>query len=61
MKSMNFLKKQRERYLTGRTKEHEKEPSLSYVGQDKLFLFYGKGSMAFNKYKHESHGGLPSL
>lgn len=45
--ALQFLKKQHERYLEGRRSEQEKEPPLVLAGEQ-LYLFYGKGAMAFN-------------
>lgn len=49
--ALQFLKKQRKRYLQGRKNEQEKEPPLSLAGEQ-LYLFYGKGAMAFNAMGH---------
>lgn len=49
--ALQFLKKQRERYLEGRRNEQEKEPPLSLAGEQ-LYLFYGKGAVAFNAMAH---------
>ncbi len=49
--ALQFLKKQRERYLKGRTSEQEKEPPLALAGEQ-LYLIYGKGAMAFNAMAH---------
>ena len=49
--ALQFLKKQRERYLKGRRSEQGKEPPLGLAGEQ-LYLFYGKGAMAFNTMAH---------
>ncbi|MDB4293094.1 M1 family aminopeptidase [Maribacter sp.] len=49
--ALQFLKMQRERYLEGRRTEQEKEPPLMLAGEQ-LYLFYGKGAMAFNTMSH---------
>lgn len=49
--ALQFLKKQRERYLKGRKNEQEKEPPLSLAGEEQ-YIFYGKGAMAFNAMRH---------
>lgn len=45
--ALQFLKKQRERYLEGRRNEQGEEPPL-VLAAEQLYLFYGKGAMAFN-------------
>ena len=49
--ALQFLKKQRERYLKGRASELEKEPPLSLAAEQQ-YIFYGKGAMAFNSMAH---------
>ncbi|MFK7811914.1 MAG: ABC transporter permease/M1 family aminopeptidase [Maribacter sp.] len=49
--ALQFLKKQRKRYLKGRRNEVEKEPPLS-LASEQQYIFYGKGAMAFNAMRH---------
>ncbi|MEM9000994.1 MAG: M1 family aminopeptidase [Bacteroidota bacterium] len=51
--ALRFLKLQRERYLTGRTRETEVEPPLILVKQQQQYLAYAKGTMAFNSIAHQ--------
>jgi len=49
--AMQFLEQQRKRYLKGRRDEQKKEPPLALAGEQ-LYLFYGKGAIAFNVMSH---------
>ncbi|MEM6523839.1 MAG: M1 family aminopeptidase [Bacteroidota bacterium] len=51
--ALRFLKLQRERYLTGRTRESEVEPPLILVKQRQQYLAYAKGTMALNSIAHQ--------
>ncbi len=47
-KALQFLKKQRERYLRGRSRETEEEQPLMLVKRPQQYIAYGKGAFAFN-------------
>ncbi|MDT0605942.1 M1 family aminopeptidase [Croceitalea rosinachiae] len=51
-KALRFLKKQRERYLYGRTSTTIKESPLTHVQSTQQYLSYGKGAIAFNALSH---------
>lgn len=42
----DFLKKQRQRYLSGRTKEKDVEPPLMHVATAQTYISYGKGAIS---------------
>lgn len=51
-KTLQFLKKQHNRYQSGRTKEDGEEPALYLAKGNQQYLVYGKGSIAFNTLNH---------
>ncbi len=46
--ALDFLRVQRERYLTGRSKESGTEPPLVRVLPEQQYIAYGKGALAFH-------------
>lgn len=50
--AQQFLKKQRQRYLSGRTKETGIESPLYLVKPEQDYISYGKGALAFNSLAH---------
>lgn len=47
-KSLQFLKEQHGRYLSGRKKEDGEEPPIYLAKGEQQYLVYGKGTIAFN-------------
>ena len=45
-RASDFLKKQRQRYLLGRTKEENEEPPLIHVATAQSYISYGKGAIS---------------